>query len=111
MKSTDRKYLITLVLDMWDNFNNDNHSPISYVVWDKKHSKVKAEEEKDRKNKKKKNITQRSKRKAGETFKNRKIFEEIEEENVKKIVERKEKLILFQWKKEKCIARRKQKQE
>ena len=112
MKSTDRKYLITLVLDMWDNFNNDNHSPISYVVWDKKHSKVKAEEEKDRKNKKKKNITQRSKRKAGETFKNiRKIFEEIEEENVKKIVERKEKLILFQWKKEKCMARRKQKQE
>lgn len=67
----------------------------------KKHSKVKAEEE-DRKNKKKKNITQRSKRKAGETFKNiRKIFEEIKEESVKKIVERKEKLILFQWKKEK----------
>ena len=36
MKSTERKYLITLVLDMWDNFNNDNHSPGSYVVWDKK---------------------------------------------------------------------------
>ena len=36
MKSTERKYLITLVLDMWDNFSSDNHSPGSYVVWDKK---------------------------------------------------------------------------
>lgn len=44
----------------------------------KKHSKVKAEVEEDRKNKKKKNVTQRSKRKAGETLENiRKIFEEI----------------------------------
>ena len=32
MKSTERKYLITLVLDMWDDFHGDKHSSGSYVV-------------------------------------------------------------------------------
>ena len=63
----ERKYLTTLVLDMWDDFDGDKHSSGSYVVWDKEHSEVKAEE-KDGKNKKKNN-TKRGKRKAGETFK------------------------------------------
>ena len=79
MKSMERKYLITLLLDMWDDFNSDKHSPESYVVWDKEHSKVKAEEDKENgKNKKKKKNTKRGKRKAAETFiKNiRKICEE-----------------------------------
>ena len=35
MKSTERKYLITLVLDMWDDFHSDKHSSGSYVVWAK----------------------------------------------------------------------------
>ena len=78
MKSTERKYLIALVLDMWDEFDSDKHSPRLYVVWDKEHSEVKAEEEqKDGKNKKKNN-TRRGKRKAGETFK--KSIEKICEE-------------------------------
>ena len=75
----ERKYLITLLLDLWDDFNSDKHSPESYVVWDKEHSKVKAEEDEENgKNKKKKKNTKRGKRKAGETFvKNiRKICEE-----------------------------------
>ena len=45
MKSMERKYLTTLVLDIWNDFDGDKHSPGSYVVWDKEYSEVKAEEE------------------------------------------------------------------
>ena len=45
MKSTERKYLIALVLDMLGDFDSDKHSPGSYVVLDKEHRDVKVEEE------------------------------------------------------------------
>ena len=52
-QSFSSKFLIKQVLDMWDGFDSDLHSPGSYIIWNWDQSVEKIDVEKKRKKEKK----------------------------------------------------------